>query len=154
MRVTDTDIEKRFYSKVSKTPTCWWWTGAKRNGQGFYGQIRYEGKPQMAHRVSWKLSKGFLPDHLLICHHCDNGLCVNPDHLFVGTDRDNIYDCISKGRHAKAKLNLGAAVEIRNLFEAGISQRVLRDQFGISSSTISAIVLGKIWKETLKHENR
>lgn len=87
---------ERFFDKILKTESCWIWTGGSR-GNG-YGAFKLNGKVVDAHRVSYMIHKGDIPDHKLICHTCDNRSCVNPDHLFIGTHSDNMQDCKSKGR--------------------------------------------------------
>lgn len=106
---TDRDIE-RFWSKVNRegfvvdqsNPSyagigkCWDWTlGLFASG---YGQFKAAGRPHRAHRIMWELEFGDIPEGLLICHRCDRKSCVNPDHLFLGTNRDNAQDCRAKGR--------------------------------------------------------
>ena len=86
---------KRFWEKVQKTTTCWNWTAAKRNG---YGVIKIDKKLIAVHRLSYEMHKGRIPAGLMICHSCDNPLCVNPDHLFLGTGSINMRDAMSKGR--------------------------------------------------------
>ena len=97
--LSDADIS-RFWSKVetngSDSP-CWEWQAA-RNAHG-YGQFSVSGKTRPAHRVSYVIAHGAIPDGYLICHHCDNPSCVRPAHLFAGTQSDNRRDCIRKGRH-------------------------------------------------------
>jgi len=85
----------RFFDKVHKTDSCWNWTASTRNG---YGAFKINGKVEGAHRVSWVLNNGEIPEGLFVCHKCDNPRCVNPEHLFLGTASDNMKDCYNKGR--------------------------------------------------------
>ena len=91
----------RFWKKVRKTDCCWIWTGAvSSNG---YGHIGIDGKMILAHRASYALKNGEIKKGLQVNHHCDNKLCVNPEHLYAGTQKQNIADCISRGRFNKPK---------------------------------------------------
>jgi len=94
-------LEERFWNKVNKTSPagCWIWTASR--GSAGYGQFLLKERPIGAHRVAWELTKGLIPLGLYVCHKCDNKLCVNPQHLFLGTQADNIADMVSKGRQAK-----------------------------------------------------
>ncbi len=85
---------ERFWSKVDKSGDCWLWRGSV-NPQG-YGTFSFGGKSRGAHRVSYLLSKGEIGDGLCVCHTCDNPPCVNPDHLWLGTQADNMRDMGSK----------------------------------------------------------
>lgn len=89
-------LKERFLSKVNKTENCWEWRGAKRSRD--YGNFNLNGKPTLAHRVSYELFIGKIPKDILVCHRCDNQSCVNPNHLFLGTQKDNVRDCLNKGR--------------------------------------------------------
>lgn len=91
-------IEERFFDKVTKTDSCWLWTGAITS-RG-YGSIRVEGKSTSTHRLSYMLFNGEIPDGFVVCHTCDVPACVNPEHLWVGTVSDNVRDMIQKNRHA------------------------------------------------------
>jgi len=87
---------QRLYDRTEKDENdCWNFKGALRNG---YGAIKYKGKICGTHRVSFEIANGKIPDGLLVCHKCDNKKCVNPNHLFLGTYKDNTQDCLKKGR--------------------------------------------------------
>ena len=108
--------EERFHEKYIKDPdtSCWIWTGCTSNG---YGRIYYKGRLDLAPRVSWKLHNGPIPEGKLVCHHCDTPPCVNPDHLFIGTQKDNMTDAREKGR-LKVKATKGRAEEkVMELFD-------------------------------------
>lgn len=89
-------LEIRFWEKVNKTDNCWNWTGAINN-KG-YGRINIDGKSQLAHRVSFEIANGKIDDKMKVLHSCDNSFCVNPKHLWLGTQKDNLIDMAKKGR--------------------------------------------------------
>lgn len=95
-------VLERFEVKVRKTETCWIWTAGCLGG---YGRFRFNGCTQNAHRVSWELFCGPIPSGMHVLHDCDNPPCVNPAHLFLGTNIDNIADRHRKGRDAKGTKN-------------------------------------------------
>lgn len=88
-------VEERFWSKVERGPACWVWTSTLNN-KG-YGVFYLAGKHVYAHRMAWFLTHGVMPDDF-VCHRCDNPQCVRPDHLWLGSNSDNIHDSIAKGR--------------------------------------------------------
>jgi len=92
------DTSTRFWLKVHKTADCWLWQGAT-NKRG-YGRCTVNGVNWYSHRLSWMLHYGAIPVGMFVLHHCDNPSCVRPDHLFLGTQTDNMKDCVRKRRHA------------------------------------------------------
>ena len=106
-----------------------------------YGRRRYKGRMTLAHRVAWMESRGDIPDGLCVLHKCDNPPCINPDHLFLGTHNDNMYDMARKERHGNCKLTREQVAEIRKRYaEGGINQYQLADMYGVHQSKISDIV--------------
>lgn len=87
--------------QIGSSEQCWNWTGIT-NERG-YGKINIGRLPKRAHRVAWEVTHGSVPDRLLVCHKCDNRLCCNPSHLFLGTAKDNMTDMVTKGRQRKPK---------------------------------------------------
>ena len=150
--ITD-KVLNRFWSKVNKTDTCWLWTASSRTDG--YGVIGIEGKTKSAHRVSWQLTYGDIPDGLYVCHHCDNKLCVNPNHLFLGTAKDNTQDMIQKGRRGGCYRLEGWMVPIirKMLTSASKSGRGLwthkriGEIFNVSRNTISNISINTTWRK-------
>lgn len=104
------DWRARFWSRVLKTPTCWLWQGCRYRRYGRFGRGAEAANPgtvsfreigeTYAHRVAWVLLRGRIPAGMVLCHTCDNPLCVNPEHLWIGTQKDNLADMTCKGRRA------------------------------------------------------
>ncbi len=145
-------IEERFWEKVNKTETCWLWT-AQLDKEG-YGQFRIlcKGRRYQAHRISWRLHFGEIPEGMKACHHCDNPACVRPSHLFLGTQTHNVADMNAKGRHAFGEKNGSAKMtneqvrDIRRRYAAGgVLQHTLAVEHGVADCTISQIVNRKKW---------
>jgi len=164
----NTPVE-RFWRKVRvrEPESCWIWTGLiwKNNG---YGRISLRGKSVSVHRFSYILHNGAIPEGLDVCHTCDNKLCVNPAHLWLGTDADNMADRDAKGRTARglrsgmytkpetrrvgekngrAKLTEDNIREIRTHWQGGgYLMRELADEYGVSDSAIWFIIHGDTWR--------
>lgn len=142
----------RFWDNTTKTDQCWEWTGW-RTGKMRYGAMQVRGKILPAHRFSYIVHHGPIPDGLCVCHRCDNPGCVNPAHLFLGTKGDNNRDMMSKGRirHGrKAKLIPAQIQQIRKKYAAGCRQKDLAREFGVSPQNICMIVANATWKHLEK----
>lgn len=146
--------ELRFWSKVNITSDngCWEWKNYRDNFG--YGTIWWKGKPRLAHRVAYEISNGDIDNNLLVCHRCDNPKCCNPDHLFLGTNKDNVIDRNKKGRQARpkgesnsqSKLTWEIAGEIRRRYQSGgVSQRSLASEYGVNQSQVYRIVNNLRW---------
>jgi hypothetical protein len=154
----------RFWKHVDKSGECWLWT-ATRSSDG-YGRVRVQ-RPKRtdlnAHRVSWELAYGPIPSGQHVLHHCDNPPCVRPDHLFLGTNADNVADKVAKGRTAdtrgernhKAKLTAEQVAVIRAEWTAGAIGRPigrsktaeLAERFGVTKSSIYHVARGWTWRK-------
>jgi hypothetical protein len=144
--------EDRFWRHVNKTETCWLWIGAISNG---YGAFRIANKNIKAHRYSYEIQIGIIPKDLNVLHKCDVRNCVNTEHLFLGTQKDNVQDCINKKRrvnvrgekHPGVKLTEQQVKEIRTLYKLDLhTQRQIAKQFNINYKLVHKIVNRKIWK--------
>ncbi len=143
---------ERFWTKVEKYDGCWQWKASKnRDGYGKFSINRNDWV--LAHRFSWELHYGPIPEGLKVLHKCDNPECTNPDHLFIGTNLDNSRDCIQKGRfthkgelHFNSKFTEDQIIEIRKRYENREFQRIIAKDFGTTQAQISQIVLRKQWR--------
>lgn len=160
-------IEDRLWPKVDKSGDCWIWTGA-RDPNG-YGRINHKTLLygcRLVHRIAWEITNGPIPGNLFVCHRCDNPSCCNPDHLFLGTQFDNMRDAAMKGRAASGdrsgarthpeRISRGSAVGtsklsapqvliIRSLHESGMNNQQIAKRFNITPSNVSAIVRRRSW---------
>lgn len=144
-------IKERIESMVDKCGGCWNWKGHK--SLFGYGQIKINGSQQMAHRVTYELYVGRIPKGLCVLHKCDNPSCCNPDHLFLGTMKDNVIDCMKKGRRSNrkgennnnAKLTEIQVKEIRRKHESGARGVELAREYNVSKQTISSVVCRIAW---------
>lgn len=153
--------EERFWSKVDKGPHpggCWLWTAyiQKSWGYGVFG-IKRNGKDGtvLAHRHSWFLVNGEVPDGMLVCHSCDNPRCVNPDHLWVGTNNDNMQDMKQKGRgksrqgsrHPTSRMTEWHAAEIWRRCRILHHRRdIVSQELGVSMSAVKRVVSREAWR--------
>jgi hypothetical protein len=139
-----------FFSRITKTDTCWIWNGIRNPaGYGEYGKWR--GRKMLAHRLSYLIHNGALPDGAIVCHTCDNPWCVNPDHLFLGTNGDNTQDALKKGRlptgekSYKAKLKESDVIFIRG-YANDIPNKILAQRYGVTDAAIYNVRHFKTWK--------
>lgn len=158
---TPTQIE-RFWSNVDRSCVsgCWPWMGQKDNKGGRrsvqYGRFTFSvgglSRKVAAHRLAYLVAKGAIPEGLLIRHTCDNGICVNPDHLITGTNWDNHLDAVERGRLCRgsrvrtAKLDEPEVIEIKRGLVAGGLFRELADQYNVHLTTIRQIAIGAAWR--------
>jgi hypothetical protein len=153
---------KRFWSKVIKSNGCWIWQGALA-GSG-YGVFRGPNQRMIgAHRMAYILTRGSIPQGINVLHHCDNKRCVCPEHLFLGTQKDNMDDMICKGRQATGdqlnhctqvgeanhshKLSESEVKQIRCLYQKGYRQCDIARLVGVEKANVWAIVHGKSWNQ-------
>ncbi len=154
-----TGFENRFWERTVKFEDCWEWFG--RTNKKRYGLIRKGKKAYATHRVSWEMHNGPIPDKMHVLHHCDMPWCVNPAHLWLGTNADNVADKMAKGRHRSPSgedqkdswLSWEEVHEIRALYwEQYLYQKDIAAQFGIHQSQVSKIVNGKQWQARPQNE--
>lgn len=141
----------RFFRKVAppNRDGCMLWTGART--KGWHGIFSVERRPVGAHRFAWSLVFGQIPNGMCVCHKCDNPACCNIEHLFLGTQKDNLMDMRKKGRqarggrHGNAKLTDAKARTAIAMYMAGKSQRLIGEKFGVAQTVISEVVRGRTW---------
>lgn len=138
-------------STINKETGCIEWTRATSSG---YGVLRHKGAAVRTHRISYELNKGPIPDGLFVLHHCDNKLCITPDHLFLGTQKDNMRDMSAKGRgnHARgeragrSKLTEAEVLRIRKTYTGKYGERLaMAEKYNVSGGSIWSVVTGRTW---------
>lgn len=137
---------KKFFDKhVIRQDGCWGWKGSIAGGG--YPMLMFGHKQMNANRISFLLHNGELKDDIWVLHKCDNKICTNPDHLFLGTPRDNTLDKIQKGRdNPRRKLTVENVKKIKNLLALGVTMTKIARDYSVNHSTISAIKRGITWK--------
>lgn len=150
-RASRVSLEVRFLSRIEKTETCWLWKGCTSRG---YGVLRASSprRQLFAHRLSYEMHVGPVAKGLFVCHHCDNRACVNPEHLFLGTNAENTQDKVNKGRQVKgaqvntSKLTAAEVREMRRLnSEEGVPRSRLVQIYGVTRHTVHMILHRKTW---------
>jgi hypothetical protein len=145
----------RFWSLVNKTDGCWEWTASRKDGD-WYGAFHIGGRRvERTHRVSWVLCHGPIPSGKSVLHTCDNSICVRPDHLYLGTQLDNVRDRVQRGRSNSAvgerqwaaKLTPAQVIMIRALSsEMELTREYLSRMYGVTPSHIGKIRRGNMWR--------
>lgn len=145
------------WSHTDKSGDCWIWQRGRSTAG--YGSLKWGDKRWLAHRLAYTLANGPIPKGLHVCHHCDNPPCVNPDHLFVGTARDNALDMVRKGRHrytlptararggqgSRTSVNEVQVVQMREKRAAGALLKDLAREYGMTNQGVRAICRGVTW---------
>lgn len=142
-------FEKRMDNYLVQDNGCWLWNGtSKTNG---YGTMPVNGKTKMVHRLAYEKAYGEIPEGLMVCHKCNTRLCINPDHLYVGTHNDNMKDMansdVMKGEaNPQSILTQSQVLEIRqHIQERKIVYRELAKMYGVSRTAIKDIASGRTW---------
>ncbi len=147
----------RFWYGVERgnSSECWWWRkSASTNG---YGKFCHNGKIAGAHRWAWEFTNGPIPDGLFVCHSCDNPACVNPSHLWLGTNAENSADRKAKGPHPRQHVNARTRLDewdvhaIRFAYKRGVPASALARTFGVSGRAIYSVVYRESWKHLPEH---
>lgn len=128
---------------------CWEWRGCLT--QKGYGRFKMDGQCFLAHRASWLLQRGEIPAGMCVCHHCDNPACINPDHLFLGTNEDNVKDRVLKGRSARSdgEHNANAKLSWSDVYFIRSSDKTsteLAGQYGLTIAAVAKVKRGATWR--------
>lgn len=153
------NIVERFLGKISRSEGCHVWTGTVNDsGYGLF-KIGWKKGQVRAHRYSWELANGKIPEGLFVLHKCDNPICVNPDHLFLGTQADNIKDMDEKGRRVSSRIarffgedhphSRLTEDQVRKIREDSRTQAVIAKDYGVGQMTISRIKTNTTWKHVV-----
>lgn len=144
---------ERYWPRVDKGPDCWLWIGGlDKDGYGQIGEGGWHSKKLKTHRLAWELAFGTIPDGLSVLHRCDNRACVNPDHLFLGTQADNMHDMKRKGRASKGERHPSTRLTADDV--RGIRERrrnttetlvAIGNRYGVKLETVYSIVHGRVW---------
>ena len=145
-------LSEYFYSRIRKSGACWEWIGPGDKSMGYGTCSDYQEPSRKAHRLSWVLHHGAIPAELFVLHSCDNRICVNPSHLWLGTQKDNQQDAVRKNRSSRGERN-GMAVltadSVRELRARYTGQRgelkLFASEYGITSQAIKFAVSGRNW---------
>lgn len=144
--------DPRFWSYVDKTETCWLWTRSTTStGYGQVNRPKVSSHPLAAHRYSWLLTRGPIPDGLIVRHTCDMPLCVRPEHLLLGTKAQNSRDMVERGRHReaalrRAKVTPEKVIEMRARYAAGgVTYRSLAAEYGLDFANVGHIIRRRTW---------
>jgi len=149
MLITESVVD-RLARNHTKVGDCWLWNKSLRGGG--YGYLKISGRKYVSSRVSYTHYKGEIPDGYFVCHKCDNPSCINPDHLFIGTQKDNMQDKIAKGRVGNTrchdtKLKPMDVLTIRSCLESGISKKDIARYYRLDRRYIFGIERGDYWKD-------
>jgi len=136
-----------FWNIIDRGPSCWEWPfGKDRDG---YGKMRVNGENKRVHRIAYELAIGPIPKNMMVCHHCDNPSCVRPDHLFLGTPKDNAHDMALKGRAIQGEQHHSARISREDVIKIRLDTRPARtigSDYGISKTAVERIRKRVTWK--------
>jgi hypothetical protein len=147
------EVQERFWKKVEVLgpDECWQWTASK--ARGGYGQFCFQKRPERAHRISYEITNGPIPPGLCVCHKCDDPGCCNPNHLFLGTNAENMTDKVEKGRQARVQGSDQGSSKLTEVdiplivaaYESGLTLAEVGVMFGVRGETVRGILRGDEW---------